>query len=156
MKKKLPQFRTLDELVAFWEEHDFTDYQDQMEEVDLDEALPHWIPDTIAQKDHRTPTITLDGILRDIHAMQENLLVFERKYGVPSEIFYEAYQHGEEPADSAWVLDWSQWAAIYEILQDRRAQYAKAVRQLFADASIDSFSQLIERTTRREPITVAG
>ena len=36
---KLPQFETLDELVAFWETHDFTDYLDEMEEVDLD-ALP--------------------------------------------------------------------------------------------------------------------
>ena len=55
--------------------------------------------------------MTLDGILRDIHAMREDLLVFERKYGVPSELFYEAYQQGEEPADQAWVLDWSEWAA---------------------------------------------
>jgi hypothetical protein len=29
----------LDELVAFWETHDFTDYLDEMEEVDLD-SLP--------------------------------------------------------------------------------------------------------------------
>ena len=29
----LPQFQTLDELVAFWDNHDFTDYIDQMEEV---------------------------------------------------------------------------------------------------------------------------
>lgn len=36
---KLPQFDTLDELVEFWETHDFTDYLDEMEEVDLD-TLP--------------------------------------------------------------------------------------------------------------------
>ncbi len=29
----LPQFQTLDELVVFWDNHDFTDYIDQMEEV---------------------------------------------------------------------------------------------------------------------------
>ncbi|MCL4301571.1 MAG: BrnA antitoxin family protein [Anaerolineae bacterium] len=32
---KLPQFDTLDELVEFWETHDFTDYLDEVEEVDL-------------------------------------------------------------------------------------------------------------------------
>lgn len=32
---KLPQFDTLDALVEFWESHDFTDYLDEMEEVDL-------------------------------------------------------------------------------------------------------------------------
>lgn len=33
---KLPKFETRDELVAFWDTHDFTDYLDEMEEVDLD------------------------------------------------------------------------------------------------------------------------
>ena len=36
---KLPQFETLDELVDFWETHDFTDYLDVLEEIDLD-TLP--------------------------------------------------------------------------------------------------------------------
>lgn len=63
--------------------------------------------------------MTLDEILQEIHAMRQNLLVFERKYGVPSELFFEAYQNGEEPADSAWVLDWAEWAATYKILQRR-------------------------------------
>ncbi|HEC35162.1 MAG TPA: hypothetical protein ENI39_01350 [Anaerolineae bacterium] len=36
---KLPQFQTLDELVAFWDDHDFTDYIDEMEEV-AEEGLP--------------------------------------------------------------------------------------------------------------------
>jgi hypothetical protein len=35
--------------------------------------------------------MTLDELLRDIHALEEDLLVFERKYGVLSETFYEAY-----------------------------------------------------------------
>jgi len=37
---KLPKFETLDELVAFWDTHDFTDYLDEMEEVDLETGLP--------------------------------------------------------------------------------------------------------------------
>jgi hypothetical protein len=36
---KLPQFDMLDELVEFWETHDFTDHWDEMEEIDLD-SLP--------------------------------------------------------------------------------------------------------------------
>jgi hypothetical protein len=63
--------------------------------------------------------MTLDEILRDIHAMKENLLVFERKYSVPTEVFFEAYQQGEEPEDSSWVLDWGKRAATNEILQER-------------------------------------
>ncbi|MBI3958287.1 MAG: hypothetical protein HY328_05710 [Chloroflexi bacterium] len=100
--------------------------------------------------------MTLDGILRDIHAMREDLLVFERKYGVPSEIFYEAYQQGQEPAEQAWVLDWSEWAATYKILQDRLALYTERIHQMLLDARVSSFAELIERTARHESIPFPG
>ncbi len=98
--------------------------------------------------------MTVDEILRDIHALEEDLLMFERKYGVLSETFYEAYQQGEEPADDAWVLDWSEWAATYELLQERREQYRTAVRHLLAQPATSSLSRLIEQTARRESLTV--
>ncbi len=100
--------------------------------------------------------MTLDQILRDIHAMREDLLVFERKYGVPTEVFYEVYQQGEEPTNSAWVLDWSQWAGSYEILQERLTLYLDTVNSLLTQNRVNGFSQLIERTARHEPIGLAG
>ncbi|MEW5987910.1 MAG: hypothetical protein AB1791_14855 [Chloroflexota bacterium] len=100
--------------------------------------------------------MTLDDILRDIHAMREDLLMFERKYGVPTELFYEAYQRGEEPDDTAWVLDWSEWAATHEILEERLALYLKTVRQLLTGAAISNFAQLVARTARHEPIALAA
>ena len=33
---KLPHFKSLDELVEFWETHDFSDYVEEMEEIELD------------------------------------------------------------------------------------------------------------------------
>ena len=42
--------------------------------------------------------MTLEELLADIHSLEEELLDFERKYGVRSEIFYAAYVNGEEPA----------------------------------------------------------
>ena len=100
--------------------------------------------------------MTLEGILRDIHAMREDLLTFERKYGVPSEVFYEAYRQGEEPADSAWVLDWSQWASSYELLQERLAMYQDIVTQLVANKTVTGFPQLVERTSRHVPLSLAA
>ncbi len=44
-------------------------------------------------------------ILTDIHALEEELLQFERKYGIRSETLYAAYISGEEPEDDDWVLD---------------------------------------------------
>ena len=78
----------------------------------------------------------LEDVLRDIHAMREDLLVFERKYGIPTELFYEAYQQGQEPTDSAWVLDWSQWAGTHEILEERLTMYRSAVNQLLLDKTV--------------------
>ena len=63
----------------------------------------------------KNATMTLDEILRDIHALEEDLGAYERKYGVRSETFYESYMAGEEPDNDAWVLDWNDWAGAYEI-----------------------------------------
>jgi hypothetical protein len=100
--------------------------------------------------------MTLDEILQDIHAMEEDLLVFERKYGVLTETFYEAYRQGEEPEDDAWVLDWSEWAGTYEILLERQAQYRQAVSSLLARSSLPDLSHLIAKRARREPIAVTA
>ena len=56
--------------------------------------------------------MTLNDILMDIHALEEELLAFERRYGVRSETFYAAYQSGEEPEDDRWVLDFGEWASV--------------------------------------------
>lgn len=52
---KLPNFKTLDELVAFWETYDFTDYIDEMEEVAPEIGLP--------QRNQGTLRIQLDSTL---------------------------------------------------------------------------------------------
>src|ERR1019366_7566895 len=49
-------------------------------------------------------------LLADIHALEEEMLSFERKYGVRSEIFFAAYAQGEEPENEAWILDFTEWA----------------------------------------------
>ena len=67
--------------------------------------------------------MTLDDIVQDIHVLEQDLQTYERKYGVLSETFYESYLKGEEPADDAWVMDWSMWAGAYEIWLRRHAQY---------------------------------
>ncbi|MEA3310471.1 MAG: hypothetical protein U9Q70_13315 [Chloroflexota bacterium] len=100
--------------------------------------------------------MTLDEILRDIHAMEEDLLVFERKYGVLTETFYTAYQRGEEPEDEHWVLDWSEWAGTYEILLERQERYRQAINSLLQQATPPTISSLIGRSARYEPLPVAA
>ncbi|NCO61161.1 MAG: hypothetical protein COZ70_01770 [Deltaproteobacteria bacterium CG_4_8_14_3_um_filter_51_11] len=97
--------------------------------------------------------MTLDEILRDIHALEMDLQNYERKYGVLSETFYESYRQGEEPDDDAWVMDWSAWAGTYEIWLRRRAQYRDIISKLKGKDLL--LLSIISRTARREPISVS-
>lgn len=74
--------------------------------------------------------MTLYELLTDIHALEEELLAFERKYGIRSETFYAAYASGEEPEDDAWVLDFGEWASVYRTWLERQAEYRDAIQQM--------------------------
>ena len=68
-------------------------------------------------------------ILADIHALEEDMLAFERKYGVRSETFYAAYVNGEEPEDDSWVLDFGEWASVYRTWLVRQAEYRNTIQR---------------------------
>jgi hypothetical protein len=74
--------------------------------------------------------MTLQDILVDIHALEEELLDFERKYGIRSETFYAAYITGEEPEDEEWVLDFGEWASVYRTWLTRQAEYRNEIQRL--------------------------
>jgi hypothetical protein len=71
----------------------------------------------------------LREMLADIHALEEELLDFERKYGIRSEIFYAAYVSGEEPEDDSWVLDFGEWASVYRTWLARQAEYRNEIQR---------------------------
>jgi len=71
----------------------------------------------------------LQEILADIHALEEDLLAFERKYGVRSETFHAAYVAGEEPEQDVWVLDFGEWASVYRTWLARQAEYRNEVER---------------------------
>ena len=71
----------------------------------------------------------LKDLLADIHSLEEDLLNFERRYGVRSEIFYAAYVRGEEPEDDSWVLDFNEWASIYKTWLARQTEYRNGVQR---------------------------
>ena len=74
--------------------------------------------------------MTLEDILLDIHALDQDLQAYERKYGVLSETFYESYTSGEEPEDDAWVLDFGEWASVYRTWLERQAEYRNAIQRV--------------------------
>jgi hypothetical protein len=74
--------------------------------------------------------MTLREILTDIHALEEEMLAFERKYGIRSETFYAAYVSGEEPDDDRWMLDFGEWASVYRTWLTRQAEYRNEVQRI--------------------------
>lgn len=83
-------------------------------------------------------------ILADIHALEEELLDFERKFGIRSETFYAAYASGEEPEDDSWVLDFGEWASIYRTWLTRQAEYRDEIQKIQRQPS--SLTGLIQIT----------
>jgi hypothetical protein len=101
-----------------------------------------------------TTKMTLQDIIDDIHALNQDIEVYERKYGILTETFYESYLKGEEPEDDAWLLDWSDWAGAYKILLRRQEQYRKTMKVLLEQTA--SIAGLIGRISQRESISVAS
>lgn len=68
-------------------------------------------------------------ILLDIHALEEEMLEFERKYGIRSETLYAVYVNGEEAEDDAWMLDFGEWASVYKTWLTRQAEYRNEIQR---------------------------
>jgi hypothetical protein len=98
--------------------------------------------------------MTLDEILEDIHDLEADLGTYERKYGVLSETFYQSYMAGEEPADDAWVQDWTRWASTYKVWLRRKEHYKLAMQKLIAQSP--SLSDIIQRRARYEPLSISA
>ncbi len=79
--------------------------------------------------------MTPQDALVDIHALEEDLLAFERRYGIRSEIFYAAYVSGEEPQEESWVLDFGEWASVYRTWLSRQAEYRNEIHRRQRGAS---------------------
>ncbi|WP_028325707.1 hypothetical protein [Desulfatirhabdium butyrativorans] len=79
--------------------------------------------------------MNLHDTLADIHALETELLNFERKYGIRSETLYAAYIGGEEPEDDTWVLDFGEWASIYRTWLARQAEYRNEVQRIRQSSS---------------------
>jgi hypothetical protein len=98
--------------------------------------------------------MTLQDIISDIHALTEDVEVYERKYGILSETFYELYTGGTEPEHEAWMLDWTDWAGAYKILLRRQDQYRKTIQVLQSEET--SLANLVIKTAHHEPIPVVS
>lgn len=98
--------------------------------------------------------MNLHDSLTDIHALEAELLDFERKYGIRSETLYAAYIEGEEPEDENWVLDFGEWASIYRTWLSRQAEYRNEVQRIRQSSS--SLKGLIKVSYARKSAALTG
>ena len=65
-------------------------------------------------------------LLADLQSLAQDLVEFERKYGLPSASFYHNYHSGQEPPEGE-ELDFNEWASVYKTWLTRQAQYREAL-----------------------------
>jgi hypothetical protein len=81
--------------------------------------------------------MTPEEINQDIHAMDEELWHYEVRYGLRTPYFYELYRAGRlRDEDPIEARDYSDWAACYEIKQDREQRYDTLIREALEQANI--------------------
>jgi hypothetical protein len=97
--------------------------------------------------------MTLSQLVRYIHALEADPQMYERKYNILSQTFYESYQAGDEPPDDAWVLDWSDWAGAYALWLERQQQYQALLQSLRQQLPLVT---VIEKAARHESLAVAA
>ena len=99
---------------------------------------------------HAEPEVDrLRDLIRDIHALTDNLRWYERQYGILSETFYQAYLAGE--GLDGWLTDdWEEWAEVYAMLLDRQEEYQSLTQTLREPSG--SILDIIRRTGRRQPL----
>lgn len=86
--------------------------------------------------------LTVQEILEDLHAAENDCQKFEKKYGVLSEYFYVAYMNGS--LEDNGNPDFALWAGSYEVKLDREKAYRNLV--VVQSSLFDNLSNLkIER-----------
>ncbi len=63
----------------------------------------------------------LQEILEDLHAAENKCQQFEKRYGLLSEYFFNAYSNGSLEDDGN--LDFAEWAGFFKSKQDRLRRY---------------------------------
>lgn len=73
--------------------------------------------------------MTLEDVIRDIHALSRELEAFEEKYGLLSKDFYELYVRGKlRDEEIEEINEYGQWAAAYRMKQHREGLYDELIQ----------------------------
>jgi len=71
--------------------------------------------------------LTIQDILEDLHSAENKCQEFEKKYGVRSEFFFDAYTSGW--LDDDGNPDFAEWSGFYKSKLDREKRYRALIVQ---------------------------
>ncbi len=80
--------------------------------------------------------ISLQTLVAELHALEEELARFEARYGLLSETFFAWYQSGQEPEDPGRVQDLAMWAGTYQLKLRRQEKYRRLVKEALAQRNV--------------------
>jgi hypothetical protein len=87
--------------------------------------------------------ITILEILEDIHAADEILQKFERKYRIHSEVFYNLYSQGLLD-DGEHLEDFAEWSGFYRLRLRREAMFRERSWQMVESLRARSPAQIVQ------------
>ena len=100
-------------------------------------------------------TLTAEMLLQEIFQSEASLRWFEQKYGLLSETFYDLFQQGKlRDEDPDEIEEYLEWAAQWELYQDRRQRYNDIVAQRLQNLPEPSSLRDLQKQNANIPVPV--
>lgn len=77
--------------------------------------------------------MTVEQLIQDLHALENELQKFEKKYNLLSPFFYKLYQTGKLEYDR----DYLKWAGLYQIKLRRYQKYKHLLPEILAKINLE-------------------
>ena len=78
--------------------------------------------------------MSLEEIIKDLHALENEIQKLEQKYSILSEYFYKLYQSGKLEHNK----DFTKWAGLHEIKLRRERDFRKLLPQALESTGFGS------------------
>jgi len=95
--------------------------------------------------------LTFEKIIEDIRAVDEELMAYEKKYGLATPVFYELFCQGLlDDGEYEQTEDFCMWAGAYEIKLEREERFLELSRQRAAALKVHAAGRTLELLPRAE------
>jgi hypothetical protein len=99
--------------------------------------------------------LTVQEIIEDLQAVEQEIRAYERKYRLASAVFYELYRQGKlDNGGYELTEDLGMWAGAYEIKLDREQRFLELSREYISFLKTKSDKGELELILRGEVVGI--